>query len=93
MNYVEPIRDPNLVKDICVWLKEKNPRNFIMFYMGIYSGLRISDILMLKVGDVRNKDSINIREKKTGKQKIYTINPLLKKELRYYCEGRIQANS
>lgn len=88
MNYVEPIRDPNLVRDICVWLKEKNPRNFIMFYMGIYSGLRISDILMLKVGDVRNKDSINIREKKTGKQKIYTINPLLKKELRYYCEGK-----
>lgn len=88
MNYVEPIRDPDMVKNICAYLKEQNLRDFIMFYIGIYSGLRISDILKLRVGDVRNRDSINIREKKTRKQKIYTINPLLKKEVRYYCEGK-----
>jgi len=88
MNYVEPIRDPELVKDICNYLKKTNLRNFIMFYIGIYSGLRISDILKLRVADVKNKSSINIREKKTGKQKIYLINPALKKELKAYCEGK-----
>lgn len=88
MNYVEPIRDPELVRDICIYLKKNNPRNFIMFFLGIYSGLRISDILKLRVADVKNKNSINIREKKTGKQKIYTINPMLKKELKTYCENK-----
>lgn len=88
MNYVEPIRDPEMVKNICTYLKEKNVRNFIMFYTGIYSGLRISDILKLRVTDVKNKNSINIREKKTGKQKIYAINPILKKELKFYCEDK-----
>lgn len=88
MNYVEPIRDSETVKNICVYLKEANIRNYIMFYIGIYSGLRISDVLRLRVGDVKNKDSINIREKKTRKQKIYTINPLLKKEIKSYCEGK-----
>ncbi|HZK28053.1 MAG TPA: site-specific integrase [Thermoclostridium sp.] len=88
MNYVEPIRDPDVVKNICMYLKETNSRNFIMFYIGIYSGLRISDILKLKVADVKNKNSINIREKKTRKQKIYTINPSLKKEIKIYCEGK-----
>lgn len=88
MNYVEPIRDPEKVKHICTYLKETNYRNFIMFYLGIYSGLRISDILQLRVADVKNKSNINIREKKTGKQKIYAINPALKKELSAYCEGK-----
>ena len=59
-----------------------------MFFIGIYAGLRISDILVLRVGDIKNKNSINIREKKTKKQKIYTINPILKKELRFYCEDK-----
>lgn len=85
MNYVEPIRDPELVRDICNYLKRTNIRNYIMFYIGIYSGLRISDILRLRVADVKNKNSINIREKKTGKQKMYLINPALKKELNAFC--------
>lgn len=59
-----------------------------MFYLGIYSGLRISDILTLRVCDIKNKDSISIREKKTKKQKRFTINPILKKELKTYCQGR-----
>lgn len=88
MNYVEPIRDPALVKQICIYLKKNNPRNFIMFYIGIYSGLRISDIIKLRVIDVLNKNNINLRERKTGKQKIYAINPALKKELKAYCEGK-----
>lgn len=88
MNYVEPIRDPEMVRNICTYLKETNQRNFIMFFLGIYSGLRISDILKLRVADVKNKNNINIREKKTGKQKMYVINPALKKELKAYCEDK-----
>lgn len=88
MNYVEPIRDPDKVKEISIYLKQTNKRNYIMFMIGIYSGLRISDILQLKVKDIKNKDTISIREKKTKKQKIFTINPILKKEIKIYCADK-----
>ncbi len=88
MNYVEPIRDSEKVKLVSTYLKETNKRNYMMFMIGIYSGLRISDILSLRVCDVKNKSSINIREKKTKKQKVFEINPILKREIKWYCEGK-----
>jgi integrase len=84
MNFVEPIRDPAMVEDIANYLKKTNERNYIMFLCGIYTGLRISDILKLKVSDVKNRNNISIREKKTQKQRIFEINPLLKRELATY---------
>lgn len=88
MNFVEPIRDPEKIKDICDYLKKYNPRNHIMFMLGIYSGLRIGDILKLRVKDVKNRDFVTIREAKTKKQRIIQINPILKKELKVYCQSK-----
>lgn len=88
MNYVEPIRDPEKVKLISTYLKQVNERDYIMLMIGIYSGLRISDILRLRIKDILNKDTISIREKKTKKQKIFSINPLLKKEIKCYCASK-----
>ncbi len=82
MNYVEPIREPEKVEDISNYLRKYSERNYIMFQIGIYNGLRISDILRLRVRDVKNKDMICIREQKTGKQKIFPIAPHLKKKLK-----------
>ena len=50
-------------------LKKQNPRNYILFLLGINCGLRISDIFKLKVSDVKNKNYLEIREQKTGKLK------------------------
>lgn len=86
MNTVEPIRDMDLLKDISKYIKKKSDRDYIMFLIGIYSGLRISDILNLRVRDVKYKSSISLREKKTGKQRIFPINPFLKKELAKYID-------
>jgi integrase len=88
MNYVEPIRDPDIVEEIANYLKETNVRNYIMYLLGIYTGLRISDILNLKVSDVKNRNNINIREIKTGKQKTFEINPIVKKELFNYVNDK-----
>lgn len=82
MNTVDPIREPEKIKQICSYLKMNNKRDFIMFYTGAYSGLRISDILKLQICDVKNKDVIRIREKKTKKEKKFEINPELKKEIK-----------
>lgn len=88
MNYVEPIRDGKKVEDISIYLRNKSEKYFIMFILGINTGLRISDILMLRVKDVKNRDYVNIREKKTNKQKIFQINSQVKKELKIFCESK-----
>ncbi len=88
MNYVEPIRDTNTLENMCNYLKKSNDRNYILFLMGIYTGLRVSDILKIKIRDVKDKRYITLREKKTGKQKIIEINPILKKEVADYIKDK-----
>jgi integrase len=87
MNFVQPIRDSEKVEAIKRYLKEHNERNYLLFLIGINTGLRISDILKLKVGDVKGTH-ISIREKKTGKQKRIRITLSLKRELKWYVEGK-----
>lgn len=55
--------------------------------MGINTGLRISDILKLKVGDVKGSH-ISMREQKTGKQKRIQVTAALKRELKWFIEER-----
>lgn len=88
MNFVEPIRDPETVRDIADYLGDINEKYRVMFYVGVYSGLRISDILELRIRDVKDKTSVTVRERKTGKEKIFPINPALAKILKPYCEGK-----
>ena len=87
MNLVQPIRDPELLQDIMDYLEGTNYRNYIMFLIGIDTGLRISDILRLRVRDVTGSH-ISIREKKTGKQKRILITSELKEKLAPYIEGK-----
>ena len=88
MNTVEPIRDNEVVLDIADYLKSRNQRDYVMFMFGIYSGLRICDILQFRVRDVRGKDYIVRREKKTRKEKRFPINRNLKKILEAYIRDK-----
>ncbi|WP_278682761.1 site-specific integrase [Paraclostridium bifermentans] len=98
MNYVEPIRDSEVLSNMCLYLKQDNDRNYIMFLIGIYTGIRISDILKLRVKDVidlsskkdkrKVKKQIVLREQKTSKQKIIKINPILREPLEAYVQDK-----
>ncbi|WP_096516456.1 site-specific integrase [Clostridium perfringens] len=88
MNYVEPIRDSNKVHEIANYLRKYSERNYIMFILGINSGLRISDILSLRVRDVKGKEYFYVREKKTKKQRRIPMTPVLKRELKEYCKNK-----
>lgn len=88
MNTVQPIRDINKVLDIADYLKKRNERDYVMFMFGIYSGLRISDILPFRVRDVKGKSYINIREIKTDKEKRFSINDNLKPILNKYISDK-----
>lgn len=88
MNTVEPIRDMDVIWDIGDYLRMKNERDYVLFMFGIYSGLRISDMLKLRVRDVKNKEYIYLREMKTNKEKRFPINRELKEILREYVSGK-----
>lgn len=85
MNFVEPIRNADTLEAIEYHLKRDNERNYIMFMIGIHTGLRISDILKLKVSDIQN-EAINIREEKTKKQRHIKLHGKLKKALYEYID-------
>lgn len=87
MNTVQPIRDLNKLEFLTDYFKQQSERNYVMFMTGIYTGLRISDILNLQVKDVKGHH-ISIREIKTGKEKRFIIVPPLKKILQEYISGR-----
>ncbi len=88
MQFVYPIKDLEKIKQLKEYFREKNERDYILFLFGIYSGLRISDILALRVSDVRNKDRIYLREIKTGKSKSLPLAKYLQKELNCYLKSR-----
>lgn len=93
MNTVQPIRDLDTIYAIQNDLKSSNFRNYLMFEIGIYIGIRISDILNIKVKDVKNKDNLTLREIKTNKEKIMPIPSHLKKEINKYIDDmKLQDN-
>jgi len=92
VNIVEPIRSENQIKQIRGNLyRQKNPRDYLIFVFGINSGLRIGDILSLKLEDVKDnqgnlKDYLTIKEQKTGKTRKVFFNKQIKEALNYYLK-------
>ena len=91
---VEPIREIKQIQAMRTVLRDQSIRNELLFVLGINSGLRISDILSLKAGDVfrapsKPRDDLTIVEKKTGKTKRFYLGDTVKKLLeRYYQQER-----
>jgi integrase len=75
MNEVYPIRDK---RDINRMKKAMHGRDLLLFTVGINTGLRVGDLLTLKVGDVRSHDFIDIHEQKTRKPKRLHFNKAVK---------------
>lgn len=88
MNIVQPIRDKKVLEEFKSILKERDYKYYIMTVIGLNTGLRISDILKLKVDDILGTH-ITIKEQKTGKYKRFLINDNLRNELDRYIK---QAN-
>ncbi len=92
MKLVQPIRDKNKIEEMKEQLKKNGTRDFMLFYTGINTGLRISDLVKLNRDDVRNKDGsmkthITIIEKKTKKIKKFPIMNLLLVEMEKYTKN------
>lgn len=88
MNKTNAISDENKIFAMLSHLKSDNPRNYIMFLLILHTGLRISDILKLKVKDVYKKKEISIRGERANKKTEIALSPKLSVEFNIYCTGR-----
>lgn len=96
MNIVEPIKDLKKIKLMKLILRDspkgQGLRNELLFTFGINTGIRISDLLALPVRIVlnengkllKNTDNISIREEKTDKLKIFSLNSSILEVLERY---------
>ena len=85
---VEPIRSKKDIKNICDWFYSKGWDKYaVLFYFGVSSGLRISDIIGLKVKEVVGTTRIQMREQKTGKIKEFPLNKKLIALFTDFCSG------
>ncbi len=88
MKHVQPIREKNKIEEIKSYLRCNGTRDLLLFTMGINIGLRISDLLKLKVIDVKGKSHVEIKEQKTGKIKRFPLLGNLQSMIDDYTKGK-----
>ncbi|MBG9543530.1 tyrosine-type recombinase/integrase [Cytobacillus firmus] len=95
MEYVDPIKDIKSINKIKEILKRQSQRDLLLFVLGINTGIRVSDLLSLRISDVSDgkeiKEFIYIDDlnngaesKNSNEQKAYFLNNSVKKELKKY---------
>ena len=92
MDYVQPIRSKEKIEEMKQELKKNGTRDYLLFMVGINTGLRISDLIKLQVQDILNSDRtlkthIEIVEQKTNKKKRFKINTIWAEELYQYIKN------
>ncbi|MEY8355371.1 tyrosine-type recombinase/integrase [Lachnospiraceae bacterium 54-53] len=90
---VEPIRDKSKIGQMYHYLSGQNPKYAMIFKFGINTGLRISDIIPIRICDIYSgkfefKEYFTLIEKKTGKQKKIKLNRTLRDALSAYIDDR-----
>lgn len=73
---VEPIKRMKDIRLIKKLLGDK-PRDYALFTLGVNTNLRASDLLQIKVGQVRHlkpMEEFEVKERKTGKTRRITLN-------------------
>ena len=90
---VEPIKNVKDIKKIKQFLLGKsNKRDYMLFVVGINVGLRVGDLLRLKISDVMEangqfKDKIVIDEEKTDKTRYFKLNDSAKESIEIYLKS------
>ncbi len=88
---VEPIREKIKIRQLYQYLNGSDPKYALIFKFGINTGLRISDIIPLKVKDIFNekwqfREYLILKEKKTAKEKKIKLNETLRKCFQQYVK-------
>ncbi|GAA0598417.1 tyrosine-type recombinase/integrase [Virgibacillus siamensis] len=91
MEFVEPIRSLDDIKAIKKLLKKHSQRDLLFFVLGINTGMRISDLLSLKVSDVwdgtESRNFLCITDTHTEQEKTFYLNRSVERELKKHLSS------
>ncbi|WP_019390914.1 tyrosine-type recombinase/integrase [Priestia filamentosa] len=92
MEYVEALRDIKQINSIKRYLKSHSERDYVLFVFGINTGLKITEILDIKVGDVLEEEGhvggffhIPCKDSRIARE-IY-LNHNVKKDILHYIKA------
>lgn len=79
---VKPITDKNQLEQMKDYLKGRSIRNYVVFMVGINTGLRIKEILNLKVKNIKNGTHIEVNGN------LKPMNKVLREVVQTYIHGK-----
>jgi len=82
MKTVYPIKDVEIIQEIKEYLLKKNRRDYMIFILGTHMDLNLSELLQLKVKDVKGKDFIQLRKREV------IIPESIKTRIMNYCRNK-----
>ena len=88
MNWVAPIKDEDTLRLFGNALKEVDFKYYIMFEIGVGTGLQLQDILSFKVKDVRGKDEITVEIGTKNIKNTFHVPKELQIIIDKYTEGK-----
>lgn len=91
MNQVEPIRNKEDIQRMYQVLKAKSERDYLLFKLAIHTGIRLMDLLNLKVEEVLKRDDEDIVSSWI-QQCAPSIKIMLPEDLRSEVKAYIEAN-
>src|SRR5690625_463975 len=96
--HVEPLRTAEEIEEMKWAIKRGNKgaskrpelaaRDVLVFLLGINTGLRVNDVVRLKISDVRDQTKVYIREGKTNKRREINIG-MIQEEIERFIEGKL----
>lgn len=88
MGWVSPIKDEETLKRFENALRELDEKYYIMFEIGIGTGLLLQDILALKNKDVYDKDEIEVVIGSHQMKRTFHVPTELKKDIHNFIKGK-----
>ena len=88
MNWVAPIKDDETLEIFKKKLREVDDKYYILFEIGVGTGLQLQEILKFKNSDIRDKDSIEASIGTKNIKRTFNIPGELKQIRHDYTEGK-----
>lgn len=88
MNWVAPIKDEETLDKFKAKLREMDDKYYIMFEIGVGTGLQLQEILKFKNKDIRGKESIEANIGTKNIKRTFIIPPELQEIVNQYTEGK-----
>ncbi|MCD7820194.1 MAG: tyrosine-type recombinase/integrase [Lachnospiraceae bacterium] len=88
MNWVAPIKDEETLEKFKAKLREMDDKYYIMFEIGVGTGLQLQEILKFKNKDIRGKESIEACIGTKNIKRTFQIPEELQEIIMNYTEGK-----